>query len=293
MRSTLNGNYTAIKYALNSSSCRLNELYLQASTGKKVNQASDDPSAVTPMITARSQISISDSYLENISSVQDDIDILDGYLDTAGDILTRIKEISVASVNSTLSASDMESYADEVALLKEELLGIANAKVDGKYIFAGYSDRTQPFTESGGVITYNGTSDHIYVITGASHTTQTNLTGDELFTNPVDVFTVISDLEDALTAGDATAVKAQMDNIDAAAEQISICRSHMGNINAQLDDELSHYENLKLQMEETLSQYEDADLVEVLSDVTAMETAFQAALEVSSRVSQLSILDYI
>lgn len=52
-------------------------------------------------------------------------------------------------------------------------------------------------------------------------------------------------------------------------------------------------EDAKLQMQATLSSYEDADLVEVLSDMTLAEESLEAALSVSTRVMSLSILDYL
>jgi flagellar hook-associated protein 3 FlgL len=52
-------------------------------------------------------------------------------------------------------------------------------------------------------------------------------------------------------------------------------------------------EDAKLQMQDTLSSYEDADLVEVLSDMTLAEESLEAALSVSARVMSLSILDYL
>ena len=291
MRTTLNSTYAALRLNLSNTSSRLSDLYQQASTGTKVSKASDAPSSVNPILQARSQITASDRYMENIAKVQDDLDILDGYLGTAQSILTRVKEIAVAGIDSALSEEDLAVLGEEVGLLREEMLDIANAKVDGKYLFAGYSDITEPF--SGDPVVYGGTSDHKFVETSSGRTTQCSLTGDELFMDPVDIFTVLSDLEDALAAGDSTAIAAQLDNIDAGAEQISGLRSRMGNINARLDDDLTQCQNLQLQMEEVLSRHEDADLTEVLSSMVATEQAFQAALEVTSRVSQLSILNYI
>ena len=67
----------------------------------------------------------------------------------------------------------------------------------------------------------------------------------------------------------------------------------MGNINSRLDDMTTMLENLQLQMEERLSSYQDADLVEVMSGITQAELAYESALNVSSRLSELSILDYL
>ena len=50
---------------------------------------------------------------------------------------------------------------------------------------------------------------------------------------------------------------------------------------------------LEIDLKAILSRYEDADAIEVFNDIVQQESAFQAALSVTGRVSQLSILDYL
>lgn len=283
--------YRTLQYNLDKSSTNMTDLYLQATTGKKVIDASDDPSAIGSIFGSRSEITVSDRYLETISETQADIDILDGYLDSAENIMARAKEIAVAAGNGSLSEEDLATYADELSQLQGALLDIANTQVDGKYIFSGYAEDTAPF--SGDPLTYQGTSDHRMVEISAGQTVQTNLTGAEVFGSPVDCFGIFADLEAALSAGDTSGLDTSLEDLEAGAEQIRSKRSEMGNINSRLDDVATMVENLQLQMEERLSGYEDADLVEVMSGISQAEQAYEAALSVSSRLSQLSILDYL
>jgi len=291
MKVTQMETYRTLSYQLGKNSSNLNSLYEQAATGKKINRPSDDPSEISPILSSTKQKKKSERYLETIRTTQDNLDILDGYLDSAEELFTRAKEITVNGVNSTLSANDMQTLADEVAQLQIELLDIANAKVDGKYLFAGYAEDALPF--SGEPVAYNGTNDHKMVEISSGQTIQTNLTGNELFMSPVDVFSVLNALETALVSGDQTAVETEIDAVENAAEQIRGLRSEMGNINSYLDDSAALTEEIRLQMEERLSNYEDADLVEVMTDITQAEQSYEAALSVSARLSQLSILDYL
>lgn len=269
----------------------MNDLYLQASTGSKLTRASDNPSVINQVLGSQTGIVVSDRYQETIAETQDQLDILDGYLESVESILVRAKEIGVASINGALSDQDMATYADEVAEIQAALLDIANAKVDGKYIFSGYAENTLPF--SGDPIAYNGTSDHQYVEISTGQTVQNNLTGDELFTDPVDIFDVLDGLETALVNTDTGAIETALTDLESAADQARGKRSKMGNINERLDDVSTLMGNLKLQMQERLSRYEDADLVEIMSGISQAEQAYEAALSVSARVSQLSILDYL
>lgn len=291
MRTTASSTYRSIQLAIRQSNSRVDSLYLQASTGKKMTRASDDPTTVSKVSSARSAITGMDRYMENIEVAQDRMDTVDSYLDSAETIMARAREIAVAGVNGSLTDHDLQSYAEEVAALQEQMLSIANTRVDGKYLFAGFSDTTAPF--SGDPVTYSGTSDHKFLQIGPGQTVQTNITGDELFSDPVDIFDTLSTLQEALSSADTTAMGEQLDTLENAATQVTRQRSKMGNINARMEDSMSLMEDAKLQMQSTLSSYEDADLVEVLSDMTLAEESLEAALSVSTRVMSLSILDYL
>jgi flagellin-like hook-associated protein FlgL len=119
----------------------------------------------------------------------------DGHLSQVENVLVRVKEIAINSVNSALSQSDLAALADEIAELKNELLDTANAVVNGKYIFAGYQEDTKPFSvnanydptayDSGDVTTwpyfYHGDHNPTQLEITPGETLETNLTGNEVF----------------------------------------------------------------------------------------------------------------
>ena len=55
---------------------------------------------------------------------------------------------------------------------------------------------------------------------------------------------------------------------------------------------MAHQEDAQIDLQQILSRYQDADMIDVFNSITQKETAFQAALNVTARVSQISILDY-
>ena len=50
--------------------------------------------------------------------------------------------------------------------------------------------------------------------------------------------------------------------------------------------------DVKIDLEQILSRYQDADAIETFNDIIKQETAFQAALNITAKVSDISILDY-
>lgn len=126
----------------------LQDLRHQGTTGLKLNTSSDDPGAIRPVMNTRSQLSEADRYLETMGQTADKMAATDGYLDQVENVMVRAKELAINSANGAMSSTDLHTLADEIAILKDELLSISNATIDGKHIFAGYQQSTQPFTDN-------------------------------------------------------------------------------------------------------------------------------------------------
>lgn len=311
MRATQTTTYRSLQAFLDKTTTRLSDLQLQAATGKRLNRSSDDPTAISPVLSARTQIMTSDRYIETIESGLDRIDNMDGYLDGMENTLVRLREIAIAGANDSYNADDRAIFADEVAELKDELMAAANAQVDGKYLFAGFSEKTVPFVDNPaypGVgqapVLYAGDTGSLEFEIAPNELIEVNLTGNGLLLGDVDndgvtdagmidAFTVLADLEAALRADDSTAIAAQINNTERAADQIRIQRSLKGNVGRRLETARDHMEKIKIDMESFRSRFEDADILETITALEQQQQSFQAALNVTGKVSELSILDYI
>jgi flagellar hook-associated protein 3 FlgL len=346
MKVTDGTTYRMLQTNLGRISTRLEDLRNQGATGIKLNKPSDDPASIRPVLTTRSQIRSTERYLDTMGVTLDKMEATDGNLEHVENILQRVKEITINSINGAMSPADMTVFADEVSQLRQELLDAANATVDGKYIFAGYQENVKPFVENPN---YNpnpptdplnlnppydpaDSSTWPYIYQGDANPTeleitpgerlQTNLTGNDLFmgisnsvmqagpippavgypsdAGRVDIFSVLTRVEEALRAGNIDdpagaggGLQLQMDDIDTAADQNRRLRSQLGNRASRVDTAMMHQEDVRLDLNQILSRYQDADAIETFAEITKQETAFQAALSITAKVSQISILDYL
>ena len=195
MKVTDNSTYRLMQTNLNTITNDLYELRLQGSTGLKLNRPSDDPGAIRPVLTTRSQLQENSRYLETMGQAGDKMASTDGHISQVENLLVRVKEIAINAVNGSLTDTDRETLANEISELKNELLDTANAVVDGKYIFAGYQEDTKPFTEnpdydpdlydSADVTTwpylYNGDNNPTQLEITPGEFLESNITGNELF----------------------------------------------------------------------------------------------------------------
>lgn len=283
--------YRLLQNNLAYNSTRLNDLYVKASTGTEVEKASDAPSSVRLIISSRSGINETSRYIESGEEVQESLSNTEVYIDSVLEIMERAKEIAVAAANDSLSDEDIETYRSELSEMQEALLDIGNAQVDNKYIFAGYTDDQQPF--SGTPVSYFGTADHQMIEISSGMKIAKNVTGEELFMSPVDLFASLDDLDTALLSGDTSQISDQLEPLELAAEQVRTVQGQVGIDMARIDDVITMQTNLNLIMEAKLSSEQDADLTEVLSEITKLELSLEATMEVTGRVSALNLFNYL
>lgn len=307
MRATLTSTYRSLLSNLDKNSNRLNDLRIMGATGKRMAKPSDDPSGIRPVVNARGQIRSSERFQQTMGTAMDRIDTMDSQLGELSNLMIRTKELLVGAGNITMSDQDLRVMGQQARMIKDELMAIGNTQINGKYIFAGYAEGTVPFDGTPGV--YNGDDGAIEFEIGPGETVAVNLTGNNLFLGDfnfdgatdaggVDLFQVFDNIIAALDPAlpgfpDPNAALAEMSNLDRGADQVSRYRSQMGNLGARVENSKIGMEDATLEMKKVLSRYEDADIVKVLSDMTQQETAFKAALEITGRVSQLTILDFI
>jgi flagellar hook-associated protein 3 FlgL len=305
MKTTQSTVYRSLLSQLNKNQSSLLDLRMSAATGKRINKPSDDPSAIRPVLNARSQVQKSDRYLRTMGSAGGRLDILDSHLGQIGNLMIRAQETTIAAGNAAMGPNDLTNLSDAMGHIKDELYSLANSKVDGKYIFAGFAEDTVPFPDTSDPTNYAGgtaDTDHTELEIAPGERIQANLTGDELFQGDFDgdgtveginLFQVLDDIQSALAAGDSQGALDSLADLQSGTEQINRQRSQMGNIAARVENAQEHMEEIKIDMQEVLSRYEDADLIEVITALTQQEQAFEAALNVTAKVSKLSILNYL
>ena len=322
MKATQGTTYRMLGTRLNDISLQLEELRKIGATGKRLNVPSDDPAAIRPVLNTRKQLSNIDRYLETMGKSSDVMQATDGHLGHVESIMQRAKEIVTNAANDTLNNEDRATLAEEMALLREELIDAANGSVDGKYLFAGYQEDTKPFVVNPAYtaagynpadsttwpVLYQGDGNATSLEISAGEIVQVNLTGNDLFLGTAtwnipgpnsidpgrfDLFTELTQAEEAIRNSDQAGMQQSLTDLEGAAEQNRRLRSQLGNRAARVESAMEYQAGVRIDLEQILSRYEDADAIEAFNNIVKQETALQAALSVTSKVSQLSVLDYL
>ncbi len=129
---------------------KLGKTQQQVASGKRVLTPADDPTAAVQGLKLAETIALTQQYQANAGRVRDRLSLEESALNNVGNVMQRVRELTVQAGNSTLSKDDRNAIAAEVRQRLDELVGIANTREsNGDYLFAGHQSKTLPFSANG------------------------------------------------------------------------------------------------------------------------------------------------
>ncbi|EJM69216.1 flagellar hook-associated protein 3 [Pseudomonas sp. GM55] len=155
----------------------------QASSGVKLETAADDPVGAARLLQLEQQKAMLGQYTTNINALNTAQAQEESVLDSINNVLQKVSELAVRAGGGSLNDDDRKSIGAEVAQAEEQLLSLMNSKdANGKYIFSGASNSTQPFVKnSDGTYSYQGDQTQLELKIGESMSLGLNDTGWDVF----------------------------------------------------------------------------------------------------------------
>lgn len=173
-----NSSTASLKYALNRTKAKMEDLQLKGSTLKSITKPSDNPVSNVEAMALTSSTNDNIQYLKNADFALLNLNVTEKSLEELTDLLSKAKEIAIAQSSDFFNADVRKNVANEVQQLYNQSLAIANKKVGLKNIFSGTNTLTVPFDSNG---VYKGDSGHISLEVSRNFFVPVNLTGEEVF----------------------------------------------------------------------------------------------------------------
>ena len=117
----------------------------ELSTGRRVSNPSDDPAAEAAMVAENSRSAAAVQYTANSDSLTEVLNTADSTLNSVVTELQRAVTLGVEGANGAMNQTDLNSIAQEVTGIKDEVLSLANTSYAGQYIFGGTVTGTAPY----------------------------------------------------------------------------------------------------------------------------------------------------
>jgi len=284
---------TSLTNSLNSVQARQQELSSQLSSGVRVNSLSDDPAAAGQNVLLLNKMQQDDTFTQTSSLIKGQLQVADSTLGSIVTELTSAIQLATAANNGTSNANDVKSISNQLAGILAEVQSLANTSYQGRYIFAGTTDSTAPFTTTTGsspnVTTYNGDSNINYVVTPSGSKIQINVPGDQMFqgSGSNNVFAALNNLIADYATGTVDTTKAVTDTtaLNTALNYVSQQRVTLDNSINQLTAASDAATTDLTQLTAAQTNLMQADIAQISTQL-ALTATQQTALE--SVIAQLN-----
>jgi flagellar hook-associated protein 3 FlgL len=289
------------------------KLQNEVSTGLSVQSPSDSPTAMENTLTDLSSQAAQQQYSSNISTVQSKANSIYSVLQSLQTISNRVGEIATSAGSATNSQTELNNYAGEVTSLIQQAAQLVNTKdpATGQYLFGGTNSGQQPFTvttdANGNVtgVTYSGNSSvnqteiasgvNVSVDVPGENTSGSGAQG--LITDSrtgADLFNHLISLQNNLLAGNTSAVTGtDTANLQNDENNLTYQVAYNGNVQTRLNTASSFATSQTNSLTGLISNASSADLATTMTQLSQAQTAYQAALQSSASIMQLSILNYL
>ena len=270
---------------------------------KRINRPSDDPIGIGKVLDYRQTLSSIEQYETNIQSGQKRLTISEITLGLVDELLQGVRAIAMTQGEGTTESRLLA--AEEVKNLFDQVLNMANSKLNGDYMFSGYQTRTAPFsydvtaatTFDQFTVTYDGDNGDARFI--VAHNTEITIDADgrPLFHNAaaggINIFDAMRDLIVALETDDTVAISAQVGLIDQGRKQINNLRASFSPISYQLTTSENHWRNYKSKIQELLAKEEEVDVTQAVVELQNIQLAYQTTLATTAKITQQGLIDFL
>lgn len=295
--------YDATISRINQRSAELTATQEKLSAGKRVLKASDDPVAATLAERESNRLMRTEADLRALERSRSSLQQAESTVGQMGDVLARFKELLVQGGNSTLTASDRRSLAQEMRGLREQLLNLANTQdSEGNALLGGLGTLNgsgKPFADvfPGGV--------QYQAIEGQQAATETGLpnrvdggflaggaSAPNLFQS---LQLAIDTLEDpSVDAATLTAQLGQVhDEMQIGQDRLLLLRGRLGELLLRADSVEGLLQDRSVAGQQELANLTDLDMVKAISQFQTQQLGLQAALQSYAQVQRLSLFQYI
>lgn len=306
---------------------RLNQVNNQMATGKRMLTPADDPVAAAQTLNTKARMGVVQQYNRNIDFADKNLSLTESVLDQTESSLIRLKELAIQLGSGQWSDEQIKASGLEAKEILSHLQGLVNTRNESnEYLFAGSQANQKAYdgnTFQGDRIERDaqvGDDTFIKMLTSGARAFE-GLDGLQM----VDADGELVDWNDATATGNAEvpagelgnllgviqyfvnatgngtpadvidqdAIKASIDNIDIAFEQVSKTRSQVGARQNTLDAIKSSNQDFELFAKQSISELEDLDYGDAYVRLQASYMSYQAGMQTMGRISGLSLFNYI
>lgn len=277
----------------------------QISSGLKISQPSDSPDQLEALMRVRADLDRNAQVTNNLSVVKTETDSAEKALETGTQLMDRVTSLALEGANTTETASARQSIGQEVTSILQEMVGLSQTAVQGRYVFSGDQEQSASYqldlTAPTGVdrlITPVATR-QITDATGVSFTVAR--TAQDIFDHrnaddsiaTDNVFAAVNALRVSLQANDQTGIANALNSLHTASDYLNTQLSFYGSVQSRIQDAQDYSSQYQVQLQTDLSQIQDADITQASIALAQGNTQLNASLAAEAKQPRTSLFDFL
>jgi flagellar hook-associated protein 3 FlgL len=240
----------------------------------------------------RSAMARNDQYMTNADDAIAWLTAADSAYSQMSSVLQQARTSIVAGLNTGANdANANEALAAQLDGLRQSLLGLANSSYNGRPVFGGTTAAGAAYDSSGN---YVGDSGSVTRAVGPNETVTVSASGPDVFgAAGSDVFTMLANFATALRTNPTTLSSTDLTQVDTAISRLSTAQATEGATYDRVQAAQAAQTSAGTAMTTQLSGIEDIDPAETAIKLATANTAYQAALQTTAAIGQISLLDFL
>jgi flagellar hook-associated protein 3 FlgL len=277
----------------------------QVSSGLRVSSASDDPGALNTILQLQADISANRQVQANFDQMTSELNSADTGLQAAIQMMDRAVALATQAIGPAATAQSRATMADEVGSLQQQMVGISQSIVNGRYIFSGDQDSKPSYvldaTQPNGVrqVASAASTRVIHDVNGTSISVAK--TAAEMFDarNPdgtpaaSNVFAALGSLLTALNSNDGAGIQSSAAALKSADDHLNLQLAFYGATATRVSQAQDLAKKFLVEQQSELSSTRDADLTAAAIQLSQATTQQQASLTAQAKISKLSLFDFL
>ena len=295
--------------SINDIQSRLAVAQQQIGTGLKVNQPSDAPDQISPILQLHSAIQQNQDIQAGLNTALTRVKTGEGALSNAVDLLQSGSVIATQATSTTQTAETRAVLAQSVQALLEQMVADSRTTLGGRYVFSGDQDGAPSYQLNLGATTGTGV-DQLQLASATSLVRgpggvrySTALTANTIFdprnTDPTqtpaagNAFAALNRLRIALLANNSQGISDSITALGTASTYMNTQLAFYGQAETRITSDVNQAQGHLLQLQTALGSKTDADMTQAITALTLGTTQLQAALSARARIPNTSLFDVL
>ena len=281
---------------------RLATTQAQMAESKQILSPSDAPDQAAAIQRLKGEVQRQDSHMRTLDVAMRRYTAEETALGASNDILTRMKELGLQAANDTLAPDDRNGVAVELKALRNQLLSLGNTRDDtGNYLFSGTRVNTPAFAEdASGQVVYQGDQTQTRIPAGEERTVQFTRAGTDVFSRvvrdngeSVGFFNALDHMIEGVEGSNTDDIRQGISDLQQMHSNLTLSQVQNGSDQTVVQSQLDVLDETSLRFKSTLSEIEDLDYAAAVTRMNKEMMALEAAMGSFSKISGLSLFDYI